>query len=450
MPRRKKTAATEPATDTAAKVGVTRIHDELIVHNVVAAADQLPLHSPLGASSAERWMNCPGSTALARALGPTDNVDDPEYRRNGVLAHELASACLTGDSDAWELAAGFPLLDADALAAVQVYLNYVRETSIARFNGIEIIDYKHGEGVVVEPEENPQLSYYAFGFLAGTTRPEMGSLYVEKRVHLPEFHPQFFGTVDCAVVNLSMIESTGDYADEEPVRLTIVQPRVAWHPKGVVRSWDTTAGALRKWAYGVLQPAMNIAQVTMEFELGEHCRFCPAKMLCPRMREAVEEAVEAERAADVEADGPLPIGDMTQEQLAYYWGRRSAVNMFYKTLDERVFRLFSDGLAEAELHRVAKLVPKITYRVWKGDAQKAAIAALGDKAFTKPELISPAAAEKLGPAGAELVKEYATTPPANGYTLAPLSDNRQAVVIKKTEEKFSAFLGSQKELDALI
>lgn len=32
------------------------------------STEQRPAHSPLGASSAERWMNCPGSVALLKDL----------------------------------------------------------------------------------------------------------------------------------------------------------------------------------------------------------------------------------------------------------------------------------------------------------------------------------------------------------------------------------------------
>ena len=94
--------------------------------SIKPAADQLPLHSPLGASSAERWMNCTGSTTLVAALGATDDQDDPEYRRRGILAHELASRCLQETTDCYEEMAGFPLLGPDDAAAVQTYLNYVR------------------------------------------------------------------------------------------------------------------------------------------------------------------------------------------------------------------------------------------------------------------------------------------------------------------------------------
>src|SRR6202142_846621 len=127
MPRKTKPSAeTPPVASTAV--------------SIKPAADQLPLHSPLGASSAERWMNCPGSTALVASLGPTDDQDDPEYRQRGILAHELASRCLTENTDCYEELAGFPLLGPDDAVAVQTYLNYLRVNLIGDPTGQSYIE----------------------------------------------------------------------------------------------------------------------------------------------------------------------------------------------------------------------------------------------------------------------------------------------------------------------
>src|SRR6478609_1680674 len=120
--------------------------------------DTLPEHSPLGASSAERWMNCPGSVTLIQALRSSPDYEeaDPDYRRDGTQAHALAAHCLEGDIDCWEVdQAQFPELTAEMMNAVQEYLDYVRSLN--------------------------------------------GHRWTERRVHLPEFHVSFFGTLDCVV-----------------------------------------------------------------------------------------------------------------------------------------------------------------------------------------------------------------------------------------------------------
>src|SRR6266550_1405010 len=128
--------------------------------NVIAT---LPEHSALGASSAERWMNCSGSVALIHALKTADGYveDDPDYRRDGVSAHALAAYCLENDVDCWEAPLeGFPGLTEDMMSAVQTYLDFTRS-------------------------------------LPGRSR------YVETRVHRPEFHPLFYGTLDFAAIHVT-------------------------------------------------------------------------------------------------------------------------------------------------------------------------------------------------------------------------------------------------------
>ena len=73
-------------------------------------------------------------------------------------------------------------------------------------------------------------------------------------------------------------------------------------------------------------------------------------------------------------------------------------------------------------------------------------AKLGEAAYTKPTLISPAEAEKL-PGGKDLVREYAFKPD-NGLTGAPIDDRRQAVDVKPLpplEERY-AVVDTPKEL----
>ena len=388
---------------------------------VVAAASALPLHSQLGASSAERWMNCPGSTALARAIGPTDDVDDPDYRRDGVMAHEIAALCLKDNVDCWEVMGGFPMLTSEMGAAVQVYLDFVRALPpggqtfiehrvhlpefhpqfygtvdfalVNRDKGVHVVDYKHGEGIAVEVTRNPQLMYYAYGFVA----------------------------------------EDDQYSDEEWIKITIVQPRMPWHHDGIIRTWETKIGEVRHWAREVLRPAMEHAHEGGEFQLGEWCRFCPAKLLCPAMRQAV-----------IEVNDNAAITELSEEELAYYYKRTAAVKMFIKAIDERVFRIMSDGKAGEALKAVAKLVRKRTDRVWKEGAPIEAV--LGKAAWSEPKLVSPAVAEKL-PGGKALVIEHAYKP-EGGLSLVPIDDARLAVEVKTDDEKFP--IAAQVGLDDMI
>jgi hypothetical protein len=101
---------------------------------------------------------------------------------------------------------------------------------------LQITDYKHGLGVLVNATENSQLMCYALGAL-----DTFGMLY-----------------------NIKL------------VRLTIYQPR-----RENVDSWEISTKKLLKWADTVLAPAAKLAVAGKgEFQAGDHCKFCKVKATC--------------------------------------------------------------------------------------------------------------------------------------------------------------------------
>jgi hypothetical protein len=156
------------------------------------------VHSRFSGSSADRWLNCPGSTALIATIPPRP---DSVYAAEGTAAHELARLCLTRDQHPTlylgETIEGFTVTQ-EMCDAVVVYLNAV-DTEKARTKTAElyveqgfvlqidsaadgevfgtndamvyhpsegrlvVFDYKHGVGVSVSAEDNAQLKFYAAG-----------------------------------------------------------------------------------------------------------------------------------------------------------------------------------------------------------------------------------------------------------------------------------------------
>lgn len=361
-------------------------------------ADALPAHSPLGASSAERWMNCPGSVTLSAVFKSSASYteDDPDYRRDGTQAHALAAHCLDNDIDAWEAdPEEFPELTADMMGAVQSYLDFVREQKCwtqevevrvhlpdfhASFFGtldcvltaedpyLHVIDYKHGVGIVVDAHENPQLMYYAYGKIGGK-----------------------------------------DIPDDKTVKLTIVQPR-AHHRDGPIRTWTTTVGHIREWAETELKPAMEVTSDIEYLSLGEHCRFCPAKLVCPAYDGLAKKALQ----------GGEPITYAEAQQL----------KMLIKAIEEQTMRRLKAGERPEDVG--AKLVKKRSFRVFKGAAPVEKM--FGEEAWEK-KLKGPAAIERL-PGGKAFVSEWAFLPESDGYTVRPLSDPTPAEGPKSDEEKY--------------
>jgi len=220
------------------------------------------LHSKLGASSYSRWKACPGSVGLCENVPKTTSV----YAEEGTRAHELAAEII-GDGIFGANGKG------EMLLAVNVYVDHVNRLRDFKpaFEAIEqkldlskyhpalfgtadyvcyfadkkelhVVDYKHGAGVAVEVAENEQLMYYGLGALHNNNFP------IKKIV------------------------------------LTIVQPR-CYHPDGPVRSWETDPITMLDYAATLIEDAEATEKPNPKFETGDHCRWCSAQGICPKMHE---------------------------------------------------------------------------------------------------------------------------------------------------------------------
>lgn len=394
-----------------------------------------PAHSPLGASGAERWMKCPGSVALLKEL-ELDDSDDPDYRREGTAMHEAAAHCLENNLDTWEIVGQTfyeTVIDEPMADAIQVYLDTVRpsidlagqkhyiEFAISSpvhkdFYGtldfgailpqlLDVTDLKGGEGIIVEPEENPQLKYYAFGLIDGLER--MG-----EPLH-----------------------------DDFPVRLRIVQPR-AVHADGAVREWETTVGAIKEWVNDTLVPAMLRTEYDDTLDAGEWCRFCPAKLVCPMMNSLFRAAATS---------NPKFVANISDKSIGLSYQYVQGVKFYLKALEDEVYKRLNAGKEV----RGTKLVYKRANRVFKDiiiyGEKKEEIKVpdlfqrlFGDEALTEPKLKTPAEMEKISPQAKELVKEVAYTP-KSGLTVALSSDPKQGVKVQTTTEAFGAAVANMKE-----
>ncbi len=361
-------------------------------------------HSPLGASGATRWLACPGSFGLIKAHGLES--DESDYAALGTAAHKLADRLLADGREAWEAVGevidGFKVGDGEGEIdsnAVQVYLDFCRplaeraDWSASEFtfgkvyqpnpyfwgtadfvavadDGIHVVDLKFGEGLGVDPVNNPQLMYYAWGFFA---------------------------------------EHMGRVPDKDKaVYLTIVQPRYA-KGSGEPQTWITTEKALAEWAKHVLLPGMERAQTDDTLVDGEHCRFCPAKLVCPKLRENMT-ALESSNLDRLDDAG---LDDLYKRALT--------VEMLIKTVKAKV----TDRLMAGAKLQNAKLTYKRTTRTWKEGVEERLAAELGDDAYSR-ELKGPAQVEKLGKKWKDFVKENAFLPTSTGYTLVPATDSAPA------------------------
>lgn len=377
-----------------------------------------PSHSPLGASSAERWMNCPGSYTLLKNLELPD-TDEPDYRREGTAAHEALAYLLQRPAmDAWEIVGetfNKTEVTSEMADALQVFLeedrldaeclpkdsrSYIeypishpdhplfygtldRAIVIPSQKKIKMRDFKYGQGVMVEVEHNPQLMYYTYGLLIDLVR---------------------------------------DYnLDGWTCDLSIIQPR-GFHTDGPVRSWSIDAEYITDWAESTLLPAMDVAQAEQHLDAGNWCRFCPAKLVCPLMNSLFKAAACA---------NPKEVITLTLDDIGRSYEKIAAVKQYTAALEAEAFRRLNLGQESTYI----KLVPKKANRVFKDDAEAVFTAKLGAKAFTEPKLKSPSEMEKIDGEAKKLVREYAYTP-LTGLTVATAADKRPGVKVESTEQAF--------------
>lgn len=399
-------------------------------------------HAKLGASKAERWSNCPGSVRLSE--GRPESRSD--YADEGTAAHLLAASCLTSNTNAaLHVGESIPVapdmavqVTDDMAAAVQVYLDYVRRRQgegmdvigieqqvdfeilnppapmfgtadailwlprsspqklpgrviLPRPSILEVVDYKHGQGVYVPAEENLQGAFYAVG----------------------------------AVLLL------GQRADK--VKITIVQPRIEGAEP--VRTWEIEWDRLVELREQLISAARDTADPDAPLIIGEWCRFCPALPVCPAHKAVAQDVAQTTFGAlTVPESAGIPIpAELQTDELSEIMDAIPLLRSWLSAVEQEVY-----DRTEAGERTGYKLVPKRGVRRWNNEreAEQVLRDCLGDEAFTT-KLVSPAQAEKA----AKRLKVSRSldglwSMVSSGNKLAPESDARPSALPPSVEEVF--------------
>ncbi len=260
-----------------------------------------------------------------------------------------------------------------------------------RVCGIEVIDFKHGAGVLVNVEDNPQLLCYA-------------------------------------VAALKHFDADGDVT----VRLTIVQPR-AHHRDGPIRSDTTSANAVNRWRDSVLIPQAQATEM-LNADLcpsREACSFCPAIETCPQIRERYDHmAVIAN-----EFVGPCEteVSRLTAQQACFVLDNAAVLSLFVRAVTARVEHEMHAGSTEYDLYY--KIVHKRSSRKFTPEAfaDGSPLLEYLDREFLsekKPKSMTSIEKALVIAAGAKKAKGVmarVTTKPEGSHTVVPLSDKRPRV-----------------------
>ena len=415
-------------------------------------------HARLSPSGAKRWMSCPGSIRLAEKLNVKDKTS--KYASEGTVAHEVGELCLENNNDKEARDYLGRVIEADDIKftvndnmveAVTEYTDYVRgrishfenlgyrvelqvevwcpldSLGVPGMDGgtsdtmllmwdvnsdkdgletlceIEVIDYKHGQGVPVEIEDNSQLMSYGLG---------------------------------------SMHHAKLDDMDDCVIHMTIVQPR-AHHPNGRIRSTTMNSSELFNWQDTKLVPAALLTQEPdAPFNASEDaCRFCKVAGQCRALQDTIQEEAIADFKDEVLPDPEV----MTVEQKILVMEHAAMWRGFIVAVENQVKHEVDHGSRDYE--EKFKLVRSKSNRKLNGDYDDEFSSLMvylneGDL-YTKKALpigdIERILSSKLGDTlnKKQRIKEIVdevTTKPEGKLVIAPISDKRSAVLAAITSD----------------
>jgi hypothetical protein len=350
----------------------------------------------VGGSTAKRVINCPGSVALVQKMPPQPS--SPHADR-GTLLHNTIAEVLEGRDYIVGSKYETQVLTQElveeklmpALAALDVIdpdkdMLYEVETRvgfgdllpgvfgstdlIGRIGDTAIVlDWKFGDGVAVDVEENPQLLFYA-----------------------------------AAAMRTEATKWAFDGAKE--IEMVIVQP-----PQ--IKRWKTTPARVAEFERELVSAVKQAMKDDAKLQTGDHCRWCTAKPICPQMTGAVDRALKTQ------------IDSLDAPMISAYLKNADMLEQWISDLRALAHQMLDSGASVPGY----KLVAKRGTRQWVDEAQAhVELRKLGIEPHKEPELVSPAQAEKELKKRKLTLPDDLVVSVSSGTTLAAESDPRPPVL----------------------
>ena len=378
-------------------------------------------HALLSASSSHRWLNCNPSARLEQEFEDVET----EAAAEGTAAHALCEHKLrkmlklrsrkpTSKYDSDEMDAytdGYVEFVSeqiekakqfckDPLVLIEQKLDFscyvpdgfgTGDCLVIADHLLHIIDFKYGQGVLVDAVENPQMMLYALGAL------------------------RLFDTL----------------YEIDTVSMSIYQPR-----RENVSTWTITVEELKSWAENTLIPKAKLAfDGKGEFQPGSWCTFCKAAVKCRARAEAKLQLAQYEFAQP-----PL----LSDEEIEDILGR---VDDLTKWANEIVAYAQDAAINHGKTWSGFKLVESRTNRKYSDEeavAQAAESAGYHD--IFKKSLIPITEMERLmGKQKFADVLGGLVVKPQGKPTLVPASDKRPAIMVTGAEQDFTEILEENHE-----
>ena len=309
----------------------------------------------VGGSTAKRVMNCPGSVALVNKMPPKPSS---EHADRGTLLHNAIATILEAmDADVIGMKYEDQVLTQDlydekimvALALLDEVdptkeMLYEVETRVGFgdllpgvFGSTDLVgrvgdravvlDWKFGDGMVVDAVENEQLMFYAAACM-----------------RTPELQWAFDGATE--------------------IECVIVQPPM-------IKRWVTTKERIAQFELDLVQAVKAAQKPDAKLQHGDHCRWCAAKPVCPKMTGAVDRALQVQ------------LKEIDVDMLGTYLKNADLLEEWIKDLRGFAMQLLEKSVPVPGY----KLVPKQARRQWTDETK--ALTALHDMGVPRVELLKP-------------------------------------------------------------
>ena len=232
-----------------------------------------------------------------------------------------------------------------------------------------VLDWKFGDGVAVDVEENAQAMFYA----AAAMRTDA---------------------------------TKWAFKNAEEVELIIVQPT---HEPAVKR-WVTTPGRILNFERELFAAVKVALGPQPTFASGEHCRWCAAKPICPVLTGAVDRALHANIVA------------MDTAEIATYLRDADLLEKWIADVRELAQTMLEAGVSLPGY----KLVPKRGTRQWVDEEKARSVLRdlLRKEDLLVIKLVSPAQAEKALKKRNLYLPSDLVVSVSTGNTIAPENDPR--------------------------
>lgn len=352
------------------------------------------MHSNIvGGSTAKRVLACPGSVVLCQKMPPQPSS---KFAEEGTMLHGIIERIANND----DVLDDFPDLTdeqrekiAFAVESLDVIdpageMIFKTETKV-EFEGVKalegcfgtidmlgrigdrvvVLDWKFGDGVMVDAKENEQGLFYA-------------------------------------AAAMKTAKAQWAFENAKELEIIIVQP-----PR--VSRWVTTWARVAQFERDLINAVKLAMGPDAPIEMGEHCRWCAAKPICPKMTGAIDR---------LERDS---LKALSAEDLGRALQLADKLESFIKDARALAVQRLEKDMPVAGY----KLVSKRPTRQWaKPQETKDLLLAMGAKEEQITELLSPAQMEKaLKKTGLKLPDDHIVAV-SSGSTLAPEDDPRPAVL----------------------